>query len=694
MYEIDRENNLNLIIDFPLSKYAYAEVSDDYLVVTSFDDRTEYMYVITLYDISDMDNIIVVGELFTDDKKFTIKDNHLAISQYDIQNETTNLEIYNIDTLELINTVSNCAIIQSIYDTDKFVVHDIYENLAKVVYINEENNLVTLGELNSGGRVIVHSDRLLVVKDSSVDFYDYGESLEYLSSYTFAEAIALYNQGIFYNGEVLGFLAMTEIAPYQKYIALYNIIDLDNIYKIEDIQLAEFDNWYWMFSTDTITFNDSFLHCYNGYGLVQYNYTNNLLTQEVLQLSCERTYIERSFLKNGIYYDNYFRVSGFNNQLDLSDLTSIQSIADPDTLGNIFFFGDDYQHKIIKNYENKSFDIYTENNEHSFEFVDSYLMSNSSEYFRFMYVLDWNGEDLFYSYGGQLTHVRYQNSSFSVISVNNNVPDEVLWAKYNSYVYRVSSTFIVVYELVNHNLQLVNTIMYSDGISTPHECGISDGILTIESIANGVRAYDLSLDPIELSSELHLDLLFATSSVKRYNDYLIYGGSNNNIDSTGLKTNPKYLNFFKKINDSYVYLGEYFCNVYVENIDIIPGDNDDFTLIASTPLGIKIFSCVITSNNTLDVTPIVSNCYNYPNPFNPETTISYNITKRSHVTVEIFNIKGQKVKSLLKENQEAGQHKIIWKGDNNEGKRVSSGTYLYKVKIGDKEILNKMMLIK
>ncbi|MBI9031046.1 T9SS type A sorting domain-containing protein, partial [bacterium] len=94
------------------------------------------------------------------------------------------------------------------------------------------------------------------------------------------------------------------------------------------------------------------------------------------------------------------------------------------------------------------------------------------------------------------------------------------------------------------------------------------------------------------------------------------------------------------------------------------------------------------------ITPVTLNAINYPNPFNPETTISYDISKSGHVTVEIYNIKGQKVKSLLQENQEAGQHSVIWKGDNNEGKRVSSGSYFYRVKSGDEEIVNKMMLMK
>ncbi len=88
------------------------------------------------------------------------------------------------------------------------------------------------------------------------------------------------------------------------------------------------------------------------------------------------------------------------------------------------------------------------------------------------------------------------------------------------------------------------------------------------------------------------------------------------------------------------------------------------------------------------------NSYNYPNPFNPETRISYDITKKGNVTVDIYNLKGQKVKSLLSEKQEAGMHNVVWYGDNDSGKKVSSGTYLYRVKNGEEEVVKKMLLMK
>lgn len=84
---------------------------------------------------------------------------------------------------------------------------------------------------------------------------------------------------------------------------------------------------------------------------------------------------------------------------------------------------------------------------------------------------------------------------------------------------------------------------------------------------------------------------------------------------------------------------------------------------------------------------------NYPNPFNPETTISFNIKNPGHVQLEIYNIKGQKVKSLINEYREAGNHSIVWKGTNENKQQVASGIYLYKIRSGKFSSTRKMILI-
>ncbi|NOR75226.1 MAG: T9SS type A sorting domain-containing protein [Draconibacterium sp.] len=68
---------------------------------------------------------------------------------------------------------------------------------------------------------------------------------------------------------------------------------------------------------------------------------------------------------------------------------------------------------------------------------------------------------------------------------------------------------------------------------------------------------------------------------------------------------------------------------------------------------------------------------NYPNPFNPTTTIQYNVPQESKVTLQVFNVMGVLVNTLVDDVQSAGQNSVMWNGRNNSGQKVSSGVYLY-----------------
>ena len=85
---------------------------------------------------------------------------------------------------------------------------------------------------------------------------------------------------------------------------------------------------------------------------------------------------------------------------------------------------------------------------------------------------------------------------------------------------------------------------------------------------------------------------------------------------------------------------------------------------------------------------------NYPNPFNPTTTINYSLKENSKVSLNIYNIKGQKVKQLINDQVSAGQHTIIWNGLDDEGKSVNSSVYFYKLKADNFEQTRKMILMK
>jgi len=100
------------------------------------------------------------------------------------------------------------------------------------------------------------------------------------------------------------------------------------------------------------------------------------------------------------------------------------------------------------------------------------------------------------------------------------------------------------------------------------------------------------------------------------------------------------------------------------------------------------------STNPELVPELVLELTNYPNPFNPETTIQYSISKDSPVELTVYNIKGQKVKTLIDETQTKGIHEVIWDGTDANNKSVSSGIYLYKLTSEGKTDMRKMMMLK
>jgi hypothetical protein len=85
---------------------------------------------------------------------------------------------------------------------------------------------------------------------------------------------------------------------------------------------------------------------------------------------------------------------------------------------------------------------------------------------------------------------------------------------------------------------------------------------------------------------------------------------------------------------------------------------------------------------------------NYPNPFNPSTNISYSLPVRSEVELTIFNIMGQTVVTLKQGNQSAGEHTVVWDGNNESGHAVASGVYFYRIIAGDNVQSRKMLLLK
>ena len=85
---------------------------------------------------------------------------------------------------------------------------------------------------------------------------------------------------------------------------------------------------------------------------------------------------------------------------------------------------------------------------------------------------------------------------------------------------------------------------------------------------------------------------------------------------------------------------------------------------------------------------------NFPNPFNPETTIKYHLPARVNVTLRIYNALGQELRTLVNGLQDAGVYTATWDGKDNNGRQLSTGLYLFRLEAGDMVMTRQMTLVR
>jgi len=141
-------------------------------------------------------------------------------------------------------------------------------------------------------------------------------------------------------------------------------------------------------------------------------------------------------------------------------------------------------------------------------------------------------------------------------------------------------------------------------------------------------------------------------------------------------------------------------------IDILPAEVMDFQFVsqgAFCPNGYKpLFSGALRiagiPTDIHEVDPVLPEGFsllqNYPNPFNPLTTIEFSLPKKSHTSLEIFNIEGKKVETLESQVLSVGRHKYAWNASFSDNTKAPTGIYFYRLKRGEYEESNKMILTK
>ena len=135
-------------------------------------------------------------------------------------------------------------------------------------------------------------------------------------------------------------------------------------------------------------------------------------------------------------------------------------------------------------------------------------------------------------------------------------------------------------------------------------------------------------------------------------------------------------------------------NIYTQTITI-ETSNETFSFDLSEIANITFSEGVSIEDMTTIVNSIpVELLKNYPNPFNPRTTIAFELNSKGKTKLEIFNLKGQKVKQLVNKDLDFGRHEFVWNGKNDDNQDVASGVYFYSLTHEKKSFVKKMIVIK
>ncbi len=246
----------------------------------------------------------------------------------------------------------------------------------------------------------------------------------------------------------------------------------------------------------------------------------------------------------------------------------------------------------------------------------------------------------------------------------------------------------------------------------------ADSLLFVSTGKNSIRIYRIAPD-YSLSMVSSIDLAIPAFELKFMNDRLIYFTHD---DMTYVDcSDPHYprveavVPMALPVTDGVVYEDRFYTvgerGLAVYDLDTSPPTVIDYGGRAGSFLATD-GEVVATSNGEsihlyylhedrpfhVESGPPVPNRFqlsqNYPNPFNPTTFIDFSLPQPVHVRVDVFNVLGQIVKTLVDESQPAGHHTVSWNGTDVSGDHVSSGVYFYRISADDFAASNKMMLIR
>ena len=270
------------------------------------------------------------------------------------------------------------------------------------------------------------------------------------------------------------------------------------------------------------------------------------------------------------------------------------------------------------------------------------------------------------NYGDTWNLIHGGSADYPMVTIDPNYPDTLYFADYrsvdggNSWEHFVSS-----YEIIGIHPQNSNTIYYSNRntLKVSYDWGATFQILD---------TYTNWTVPVPAIGNLVFD--------------------ENNPDNMFYCTPNDGIHYSTDAGENWFVLEGNYEN---RTLDFIPVLDENKVYIATHGDGVWIGEDISLSVEDSILPEIIHiSLQNYPNPFNPTTTISFSIPEDNKVELSIYNVKGQKVKTLANDQYLQGDHSVTWKGSDENNQSVASGIYFYKLKSGEVEVSKKMLLLK
>jgi len=224
--------------------------------------------------------------------------------------------------------------------------------------------------------------------------------------------------------------------------------------------------------------------------------------------------------------------------------------------------------------------------------------------------------------------------------------------------------------------------LYSDNYLITHKVP-----LPYNSTAINLSYRMIVLEPIYFEGQIEPDWDYTNETYE-----ILVSPTNNALSSfslvySGVLTNINALDWETRNLSLTSYAGNY---VYIA----FRHHHSDGTMVILDDVLLTYTGDNLTDTDQQTTHPTTKLKANYPNPFNPTTSISFDVDAPSAVNIDVYNIKGQKVKTLVDRFYEIGSHTVQWNGTDETGHPVSSGIYFYKMTAGGYTATQKMLLLK